>query len=144
MNVWLNNSWGEVIWDAKAAWEMNLRINSAPKIRQILWCDFSEHSILPEFGKTRPVIIMSFKHVLKGHCCVLPISTDDQTGLSEIWGHPLSVQLTAGRRSWVVCNHPYTISNERLSPFDDNTPRLDEQEFNQILEKLLAWLPKLP
>lgn len=120
-----------------------MKIVGAPKIRQIYWCEYPDDSIVPEFGKTRPVLIVSFKQVLKGHSCILPISTDDQEGKSREWAHPLSLELTLGRRSWVVCNHPTTISHERLSPFK-NMPRLSEAEFNEIIAIMHKWLPQLP
>lgn len=118
-----------------------MRIVGAPKIRQIYWCDFDEPPRLPEFGKTRPVLILSFKNFLTAHSTVLPITTDDQEGKSADWAHALQQPVTEGRLSWVVCNHIYTVSNTRLSPFGQVVPRLSEDEFNDILAKVLRWLP---
>lgn len=119
------------------------RIKAAPSIRQIYWCDFELDPILPEIGKTRPVVIVSFKNVIRGHCLVLPISTEDQTGESAKWAHKLANELEPGKTSWVVCNHLYTVSTARLQPLLGKVvPRLSEEEFEAILAKMFAWLPK--
>lgn len=119
------------------------KITAAPRIRQLYWCDFRGDVILPEMGKMRPVLIVSFKNTLYGHCLVLPTSTDPQDGESANWAHRLSVKVDGNRQSWVVCNHLYTVSTARLQPLIGTAiPRLDEAEFNQILTKMMAWLPK--
>jgi mRNA interferase MazF len=120
------------------------RIQAAPKIRGIYWCDFWKDALLPEMWKTRPVLVVSFKNLLSGPCAVLAISTDPQEGKSAQWGHELSVRIEAHRQSWVVCNHIYTVSPSRLSQVKGAVPRLKEDEFNIILGKLLTWLPKMP
>ncbi|MEQ1931968.1 MAG: type II toxin-antitoxin system PemK/MazF family toxin [Parvularculaceae bacterium] len=122
---------------------MTLRIKAAPKIRQIYWCDFDEPPMLPEMGKTRPVIIVSYKNVLRGHCLVVPISTDPQEGSSAAWAHKLAFDIGQDRASWVVCNHLYTVSTARLAPFAQGSLRLPTEEFDEILDKILNWLPKI-
>jgi mRNA interferase MazF len=120
------------------------RIKAAPKIRQLYWCDFRGDVMLPEMGKVRPVLIVSYKNTLYGHCLVLPTSTDPQDGESEKWAHQLSIKVDGHRQSWVVCNHLYTVSTARLQPLIGKAiPRVAEDEFNQILTKMMAWLPKL-
>lgn len=120
------------------------RIKAAPAIRQIYWCDFGMEPILPEMGKRRPAVIVSFRHLLSGHCLVLPTSTDPQEGMNEKWAHKLSIELERSRVSYVVCNHPYTVSTARLQPLQGkHIPRLAVDEFNQILMKLMDWLPKV-
>lgn len=42
------------------------RLKHAPKIRQLLWCDFPADAHLPEFWKTRPVLVISKRTTLKG------------------------------------------------------------------------------
>ncbi|MFO1141542.1 MAG: type II toxin-antitoxin system PemK/MazF family toxin [Amaricoccus sp.] len=121
------------------------RIKAAPRIRQLYWCDFGCDVILPEMHKERPVVIISFKNTLHGHCLVLPTSTDPQEGESAQWAHKLSLKPDGARDSWVVCNHLYTVSTARLAPLAGKAiPRLNEAEFNQILSKTMAWLPRLP
>lgn len=122
-----------------------LRIVAAPRVRQMYWCDFWEDACLPEMCKTRPVVILSFKNTLSGHCLVVPTSTDPQEGQSAKWAHSLSFAPDGRRASWVGCNHLYTVSTARLSPFAGKTiPRLSDAEFNQILALVHQWLPSLP
>jgi len=117
------------------------QIKSAPKIRQIYWCNFWQDSMAPEMWKTRPVIIISYKHVLKGHCLVIPISSKSQQG--NEWAYKLSTYIEDKEvDSWAICNHPYTVSNSRLTQFRGEIPLLSKQDFNQVLEKLMKWLPK--
>lgn len=119
------------------------RITAAPSIRQIYWCDFWPDAHLPEMWKRRPVIVLSFKNKLHGPCLVIACSTDPQEGDAAQWAHKLSVTLD-GRDTWVVCNHLYTVAASRLSVDKNGIQRLSEAEFNEILTKSLAWLPKLP
>lgn len=119
------------------------RVKAAPKIRQVYWCDFPEDAHLPEMWKTRPVVVISFKNTLDGHCTVVAGSTEPQEGKSAQWAHALSVSFD-GRQTWAVCNHVCTVAVSRLSPDGSGIPRLPEAEFNEILAKVLAWLPRLP
>ena len=108
-------------------------------------CDFWTYHRIPEMGKKRPVVIVSFKNTLHGVSLVVPTSTDPQEGASARWAHKLSIQPDGQRQSWVVCNHLYTVSNARLEPLQGAViPRLSETEFNQILALIHAWLPKAP
>jgi len=116
------------------------RIPSAPKIRQIYWCDFWQEAQLPEFWKRRPVIILSYKNTLSGPCTVIPTSSQPQ-GENQ-WAMPLTTTID-GTPSWAICNHPITIAVSRLTPAKHGTPRLPEEEFAEILIRLYRWLPKL-
>lgn len=78
---------------------------------------------------------------LHGPCLVLPTSTDPQEGRSAEWAHELSLSAD-GRRSWVICNHLYTVSPSRLSQVKGKVPRVPEDEFGVMLSKVFAWLPK--
>jgi mRNA interferase MazF len=119
------------------------RIKAAPSIREIYWCDFPLDPILPEMGKTRPALVVSFKNTLTGHCLVLPISTDPQDGMSAAWAHRLSLELEPGRVSYVVCNHLYTVATARLQPLvGKRVPRLGIKEFDEILVRMHGWLPR--
>ena len=81
---------------------------------------------------------------MRGHCLVLPITTKPQTGLGASWAYELQTQ-PLGRRSWVVCNHLYTVSTTRLAPPGTRViPRLPEAEFEAILFVVARWLPALP
>lgn len=126
--------------EAAANPKLSLRIKASPAIRQIYWCSFPEDTYIPEMGKERPVLVTSFRNTLKGHCLVLPISTDPQEGKSSEWAHKLSVKVDGKRDSWVVCNHLYTVSTVRLAPARV-IPRLSVVEFEDILKRMYKWLP---
>jgi mRNA interferase MazF len=120
------------------------KLKAAPKIRGVYWCDFWGDVMLPEMWKKRPVLVVSYKNTLSGPCSVLAISTDPQEGLSEEWGYKLPFQVQKGRDSWVVCNHIYTVSPSRLEQVRGAVPRMAEPAFNEVLEILYKWLPRIP
>jgi mRNA interferase MazF len=103
------------------------RIIAAPKHRQFYYCDFWHDAQLPEMWKTRPILVLSYKNFLTGPCLVVPSSTDPQ--INNPWAHELSFSLD-GRKSWIVCNHLYTVA-----------PKVSKTEFNQILDLVKRWLP---
>ena len=116
-----------------------VRIRAAPKLRQIYWCDFPRDAQLPEMWKTRPVVVVSYKNTLTGHCLVVPTSTSPQGN------NPWACQLTAhiaGRENWAICNQPYTVANSRLSQTHGTIPLVSKAEFNEIIQRLTAWLPR--
>lgn len=117
------------------------RIKAAPKIRQIYLCEYWNDARLPEMWKTRPVIVVSYKNALYGPCLVVPVSTEPQD--DNPWAHRLSMQIgDSGMTSWAVCNHPVTVSPSRFSQFRGKIPLLPKTDFNQVLERLVKWLPK--
>lgn len=128
--------------DGRPAW-VKPSIIAAPKIRQVYWCDFWGDARLPEMWKRRPVVVLSFRNQLNGPCSVVACSTDPQEGKSAAWAHELSLSLD-GRKTWVVCNHLYTVATSRLHADKAGIHRLGEPEFNEILTKVLQWLPMLP
>ena len=114
------------------------RIIAAPKIRQLYWCDFWRDAHLPEFWKTRPVVVVSYKNLLHGPCLVVPCSTEPQD--RNPWAYMLTTSID-GRASWAICNQPSTIAPSRLSQARGKIPRVSEAEFNEILARLNKWLP---
>lgn len=115
------------------------RIKAAPKIRQLYWCDFPEDAQLPEFWKRRPVVIVSYKNTLHGTVTVIPCSTIDQT--NNPWAYLLS-QGIDDKKSWAICDKPYTVATSRLVAQHSVVKRLGEKDFDAIMELLLKWLPK--
>lgn len=116
------------------------RIQAAPKIRQLYWCEYWRDARLPEMWKTRPVIVVSYKNTLHGPCLVVPVSTEPQD--ANPWAYQLSIDIEgSGVRSWAVCNHPATVSPSRFMQFNKGTPLLPKADFNQVLERLMKWLP---
>jgi mRNA interferase MazF len=116
------------------------RISAAPKIRQIYWCEYWKDARLPEMWKVRPVIVVSYKNTLTGPCLVVPVSTEAQE--NNRWAHRLSIDVEGvGLTSWAVCNHTATVSPSRFSQFHGTIPVLPKADFNEVLEKLMKWLP---
>ena len=96
---------------------------------------------MPEMWKTRPVIVVSYKNTLTGPCLVVPLSTEPQD--HNRWAHRLSIEIEGdGIPSWAVCNHPATLSPSRFIQFNQGTPLLPKADFNQVLERLIKWLPQ--
>jgi uncharacterized protein YifN (PemK superfamily) len=140
------NEHGSFVPDARA----KLRIRE-PKIREIYWCQFTD-SLNPEFGKMRPVLIISPQNPLGTFSLVLPLSTAPKNP-NDPFVHKLTQNPSRDRQgtdSWVVANHVYAVSHYRLLRFWDKsrqslyTPRLSDPEFNEIVTKLYAALPKPP
>lgn len=117
------------------------RLKAAPKIRQLYWCDFPADAHLPEFWKRRPVVILSFKNTLHGAVTAIPCST--QTQPVNPYAFPLRTTID-GRAAWAICDKPTTLAVSRLLPDKHGIARLPENEFHQLLELVLNWLPKLP
>jgi mRNA interferase MazF len=115
------------------------RIIAAPKHGQIYWCDFWLDAQLPEMWKTRPIVVLSYKNTLHGPCLVVPTTTEPQG--DSPWRWELSISID-GRRNWVVCNHLYTVAPSRLSQVKGRIFRVPNAEFNEILKRVYAWLPR--
>jgi mRNA interferase MazF len=114
------------------------RIQAAPKIRQIYWCDFPRDAQLPEMWKVRPVVVVSYRNTLHGPCTVIPFSTASQGNSPWAW----EMTNLDGRKSWAICNHPYTIAPSRFFQPGRIIPKVSEADFNEILQRLNAWLPR--
>ena len=115
------------------------RIKAAPKIRQIYWCDFWQDAHLPEMWKTRPVIVLSYKNALHGPCLVVPLSTVPHDA-ADPWAFKLGFQINSVP-SWAICNQPSTVAPSRFSQFAGQIPRLPAEDFNEVLSRVLKWLP---
>lgn len=117
------------------------RLVAAPKIRQLLWCDFPQDAQLPEFWKRRPVIVLSYRNTLHGAVTVIPCSTQAQPG--NAWAFPLRTTID-GRAAWAICDKPSTVAVSRLLPDRSGIARMPEDEFHELLKLVLEWLPKIP
>lgn len=117
------------------------RLIGAPKIRQLLWCDFPQDAQLPEFWKRRPVIIVSSRNTLHGAVTCVPCSTQSQPG--NRWAFPLRTTID-GRAAWAICDKITTLAVSRLLPDKTGIVRMPQHEFEAMLAIVLDWLPKLP
>lgn len=117
------------------------RLVAAPKIRQLLWCDFPQDAQLPEFWKRRPIIVLSYRNTLHGAVTVVPCSTQAQP--ENAWAFPLRTTID-GRAAWAICDKPSTVAVSRLLPDRSGIARMPEDEFHELLKLVLEWLPKIP
>ena len=115
------------------------RITAAPKHGQVYWCDYPRDAHSPEMWKTRPIVVISYKNALHGPCLVVPLSTADQGQSPWAWEIALKIE---GRRNWAVCNHLYTMAPSRFSQVKGHIPRISNSDFNAILDRIQAWLPR--
>lgn len=117
-------------------------LKAAPAIRSVYWCEFPADMRFPEFWKTRPVVVISYKNALSGPILVVPMTTAAQP--DNRWAVKLAKNPNPRNTSdvWVVCNHLYTVACSRLSTFGGTVPRLGEAEFRTIHDRILQWIPK--
>ena len=121
--------------------KVNPRLISAPKIRQLYWCDFPNDAQLPEFWKRRPVVILSYRNTLHGAVTVIPCSTAAQPG--NKWAFPLQTTID-GRAAFAICDKITTVAVSRLLPDKSGVVRMPQAEFEDMLRLVLAWLPVPP
>jgi mRNA interferase MazF len=109
----------------------------------VYYCGFPEAALPPEFSKRRPVIVVSYKNSLTGPILVVPITTQAQR--ENQWVVKLERNPKPGETCevWVVCNHLYTVSCERLSATHGTVARLTAAEFRPVHELILKWVPSL-
>ena len=117
------------------------RLKSAPKIRQLYWCDFPKDAQLPEFWKRRPVVILSKTATLHGTVVVIPCSTKAQR--EPQFAFPLRTTID-GRAGWAICDKPTSVAVSRLVPTQGVIVRMPVDEFHEMLKLVLDILPKLP
>ncbi|WP_306133443.1 type II toxin-antitoxin system PemK/MazF family toxin [Roseivivax marinus] len=115
------------------------RIKSAPRPRQVYWCDFPQDAHLPEFWKTRPVLILSPKVALYGVATVVPLSTKPQP--DNDLAHDFASPLPNGGRSWAICSHVTTVAVSRLTLVDGKAPRISDEDFQEVLRLVRRTIP---
>jgi len=113
------------------------KLKSAPRIRQMYWCDFPKDAQNPEFWKPRPVIIISKNTKLYGSVTIIPCSTKAQTSK---WAFPLKTTID-GKAAWAICNYPTTIAVSRLIQDKKGIKKIPNDEFNELLTKIFEYLP---
>ncbi len=115
------------------------RIRSAPRVRQVYWCDFPDDAQLPEFWKRRPVLVLSRRSKLHGRVTVLPFTTKSQPDNPS--AYPIISPLD-GRRAWVICDYLTTVAVSRLHIPGRVVPRVERVDFNRIVALALLELPR--
>ena len=89
----------------------------------------------------RPIIVVSYRNTLYGAVTAIPTTTVEQD--ANPWAYKLHTSLDPSKVSWAICDKPTTLAVSRLQPHR-TIPRLTDGEFNGVMARLLAWLPKLP
>ncbi|MCC0044887.1 MAG: type II toxin-antitoxin system PemK/MazF family toxin [Brucellaceae bacterium] len=120
---------------------MRPRLKSAPRIRQLYWCDLPRDAQLPELWKRRPVVILSKNSTLFGAVTVVPCSTQAQPDPKLAF--PLRTTID-GRAAWAICDKPMTVAVSRLVPTHGAITRLPQEEFEEMVGVVLALLPTVP
>ena len=92
-------SWSETAETLKKPPREALAIKSAPRIRQIYWCRFSDDA---EFWETHPVVILSKTSKLHGSVIVLPCSIKFQPKNRN--AVPIKLPFSE-EKTWVICNY---------------------------------------
>jgi len=114
-------------------------LKAAPRIRQVLWCNFPKDAQLPEFWKVRPVLIISKSSSLHGHVTVLPFSTKSQP--DNPTAYPV-ISPVDGRKTWIICNYITTVAVSRLTLPNRGFARLSENDFDKVVSLMLQYLPR--
>ena len=124
--------------DAEKPPRKSPRLKQAPKVRDMLWCDFPKDAQLPEMWKRRPVIVVATGRSLYGAVTVIPCSTLEQD--DNPWAVRLSSSID-GETSWAVCDKPTTVAVSRLSLEGNTRRRLSDEDFARVLAVMWRWLP---
>lgn len=114
------------------------KLTARPKVRQLYWCKFPSDAHLPEFWKTRPVVVVSHNNSLYGAVTVIACSTMPQS--NNKWAHELITTID-GRPAWAICDKPTTVAVSRLTQDKNGIKRIAERDFNEILKLILMWIP---
>ena len=112
-------------------------IKSAPRARQIYFCDLPKNARKPEFWKRRPVLIISRTSTLYGHFTALPMTTVKQN--ENKWAYKINSPLE-DQEAWVICNHIISLSCSRLHPNNNSIPKLDSETFDTVMKLAIEGL----
>lgn len=129
---------------SKSPGQRPVRIKSAPRIRQVFWCDYPdpEHTEKPEFYKRRPVVVLSRKSTLHGVVTVIPLSGKPQTDSRNTLRIRSPIKGTDF--CWAVCNHIDAVSTRRLDAPAGGIRKVSDDDFRGILKKACNNLPLRP
>lgn len=120
------------------------RLRSTPRVRQVYWVDFPNENLPPEFRGEHPGLVVRAADSLDGTCVVLPITSTPQiigTHFYQFNKNPNPREEENKLISYVVCDHMYTVHVYRMRPLltvkrTPTFPRVDQEEFNKICEKV--------
>ena len=123
----------------------------SPIVSEVWWCEYSP-SVLPEFGKRRPVVVLSFQIIDERDSIATivpmtrkPPNPKTKKGRKDIKNAVQIKSPIGGDDAWVFCNHITTVSTWRLhAPTYSKRDGFPKKEFNQIQEIVEKVLEKLP
>ena len=118
----------------------NTRIPKAPKLRQVYVCEFSP-PVLPELGKRRPVIVLSRQNTLHGPVTVAPITRNEQSKNEQKYWVKIPAPYEENEDAWVLCKHITAVSTRRLRVHREGIPLIEDNQFQEIVRKVLNNLP---
>lgn len=124
----------------------NTRLQLAPKLAHVYWCEFSP-PVLPELGKNRPVVVLSRQNTLHGMVTVAPITTRPQLNAEQRHWVKIQAPFNENEEAWVLCKHIIAVSTRRLNVHNNDTERniitkISDVNFQEIVHKILNDLPE--
>ena len=130
-------------YDEKKPPRYRTRIDQAPKLRDLYWCDFPDDAHLPEMWKCRPVIVIAADRTLSGTVLVVPTSSLPQPG--NRWAHELANTIDDTGPSFAICDKPTTMAVSRLTiQIGHRRPRrISQADFTAVVTLVLQRMPKL-
>lgn len=113
-----------------------MALRYAPKVGEILMCEFPACFVAPEMVKTRPVVVVSPRLIGRDQLvAVVPISNTCPTPVCDHHCEipasllPKFMQATGGAR-WAKCDMIYTLSLSRLSLISDGRGKDGKRKYD--------------
>jgi uncharacterized protein YifN (PemK superfamily) len=124
------------------------RLNQRARFGQVFWCGFPVDAPKAEFHSEHPVVVIRAAKDLHDTCIVVPITTRPHLASTTVFKllrnyNPSAPQLDV----WAICNHLYTVSQERLRPFYHKgrpvVPKMEADDLANVLEAVRNGLPQV-
>ncbi|MCY4100090.1 MAG: type II toxin-antitoxin system PemK/MazF family toxin [Rhodobacteraceae bacterium] len=138
--------------------DISQKFKVRPIISQVYMCQYSP-AVLPEFGKQRPVVIVSKGFVRdEDVVTIVPITSSPQDKKEQKYWVKIKAPFDKDGNAWVLCNHITSVSKQRLSrhqsdinkfrKYKNKDPRkkpnwnqfitkIPDAEFQEIVKKVL-------
>ena len=115
---------------------------------QVFWCDFPTDAPRAEFHAEHPAVVIRSAKDLHDVCIVVPITTKPHPPSPTV--HKLRRNYnpaSPGLEVWAICNHIYTVAQERLRPFQHRgqqiVPRMADDDLADVMTAIRAALPQV-
>lgn len=125
------------------------RLQSRPRVGQMYWVDFPHDAYAPEFEREHPgIVVRAANKLYNDTCVVVPVTKSPQkvgTHFHTLSWNPNPKGRADGIIAHAVCDHLYTVNNNRLRPLVSSTGKLvfakvkpeDMAEIFAVMEKVL-------